>query len=54
MPDEFLPRLYALQIEGRFPVERLMTFYDFDQIEQAADDAASGRAIKAVLRMSKQ
>jgi aryl-alcohol dehydrogenase len=53
VPDEFLPRLYALHVEGRFPVERLMTFYDFDQIEQAADDAASGRAIKAVLRMSK-
>jgi Zn-dependent alcohol dehydrogenase len=30
----------------------LMTFYDFDQIEQAAQDAEAGRTIKSVLRMS--
>ena len=29
-----------------------MTFYDFDQIDQAAHDAESGAVIKPVLRMS--
>jgi aryl-alcohol dehydrogenase len=52
VPDVFLPRLIELHRQGRFPVETLMTFYDFDQIEQAAHDAEAGRTIKAVLRMS--
>jgi len=51
VPDEFLPYLYSLYADGRFPVDRLMTFYEFDEIEQAAFDAESGRVIKAVLRM---
>ena len=38
--------------QGRFPVDRFMAFYDFDQIEQAAHDAEEGRVIKSVLRMS--
>jgi aryl-alcohol dehydrogenase len=52
VPDVFLPRLVKLWELGRFPVERLMTFYDFDDIEQAARDAEAGRTIKAVLRMA--
>ena len=51
VPDEFLPYLYSLYTDGRFPVDRLMTFYEFDQIEQAAHDAESGSVIKAVLCM---
>ncbi len=52
VPDVFLPRLVALHQQGRFPVERLMTFYDFDEIDRAAHDAESGKTIKAVLRMA--
>ena len=52
VPDVFLPQLMTLHRQGRFPVEALMTFYDFDQIEQAAQDAEAGRTIKPVLRMS--
>jgi aryl-alcohol dehydrogenase len=52
VPDLFLPKLVKLWEQGRFPVDRLMTFYDFDDIEQAAHDAESGRTIKAVLRMA--
>ena len=32
------------------PVERMMTHYDFDQIDRAAREADSGEAIKPVLR----
>jgi hypothetical protein len=32
----------------------MMTFYDFDQIDQAAHDAESGAVIKPVLRMSER
>ncbi len=52
VPDLFLPKLVRLWEQGRFPVDRLMRFYDFDDIEQAAHDAESGRTVKAVLRMA--
>lgn len=52
VPQLFLPQLVRLWEQGRFPVERLMTHYDFDRIEEAVADAESGRAIKPVLRMS--
>ncbi len=52
VPDLFMPRLVEFWEQGRFPVERFMTFYDFDQIETAARDAEAGKTIKPVLRMS--
>ena len=52
VPDLFLPQLLRLWAAGKFPVERMMTFYDFDQIEQAARDAEAGSTVKAVLQMS--
>ena len=52
VPSVFLPRLIELWRQGRFPVERFMTFYDFDQIERAARDAEAGEVIKPVLRTS--
>ncbi len=52
MPQLFVPALVRYWEQGRFPVERLITFYDFDAIEQAARDAQEGRTIKPVLRMS--
>lgn len=52
VPRSLLPRLIELWSQGRFPVERLMTFYDFDQIDEAAHDAESGKVIKPVLRIS--
>ena len=50
-PSEFLPHLIALWERGELPVDRMMTFYDFDQIDQAAHDAEAGHVIKPVLRM---
>lgn len=52
VPADFLPRLVELWAAGRFPVERIMTHYDFDQIDQAAHDAETGVVIKPVLRMT--
>jgi aryl-alcohol dehydrogenase len=51
IPDVFIPRLVELWRRGRFPVERIITHYDFDQIDQAAADAEQGRVIKPVLRI---
>jgi aryl-alcohol dehydrogenase len=52
VPQVFLPELVRLWAEGRFPVERLMTYYDFDRIDDAVAAAESGEVIKPVLRMT--
>ena len=51
IPDVFLPRLIELWRQGRFPVDRIITHYSFDQIDEAARDAEEGRVVKPVLRM---
>ncbi|MEZ5649761.1 MAG: NAD(P)-dependent alcohol dehydrogenase [Burkholderiaceae bacterium] len=51
LPSEMIPRLIGMFRDGRFPIDRLIRFYPFDDIGQAIADSASGAAIKAVLRM---
>jgi aryl-alcohol dehydrogenase len=50
VPDLFIPRLIALYRQGRFPFDRLITFYSFDDINQAVADMEAGKVIKPVLR----
>ena len=45
-----IPELVELYRSGRFPFERLLSFYDFADINRAFEDVGEGRAIKAVLR----
>jgi aryl-alcohol dehydrogenase len=40
-----------LQRQGRFPLEKLVRFYDFAQINQAIDDSDQGITVKPVVRM---
>ena len=47
-----IPGLLDLYKQGRFPFDRLVTSYDFDQIDQAIADAHEGSTIKAVLQIS--
>ena len=49
VPGEFLPRLMELQRAGRFPYERLISTYDFADINRAFADLEEGTAIKPVL-----
>jgi aryl-alcohol dehydrogenase len=51
VPDKFIPKLIALYKEGRFPFDRLITFYPFSEIEKAVEDMEKGLVIKPVLRM---
>ena len=48
-PRDFIPCLVNLFMAGRMPIDRLITRYDFAEINRAAADAASGAAIKPVL-----
>ncbi len=48
-PPIFIPRLVQYFKEGRFPVDKLATYYAFDDIRKAMEDARSGKAIKPIL-----
>jgi aryl-alcohol dehydrogenase len=51
VPEVFIPQLIELHRQGRFPFDRLIRFYDFIDINQAAADSETGVTIKPVLRM---
>ncbi len=51
MPKQFIPLLVDHIVAGRFPVEKMITFYPFADINRAAIKSASGMTIKPVLRM---
>ena len=51
VPKQFIPVLADHIAKGRFPVEKLISYYDLADINRAADEAANGTAIKPVLRM---
>lgn len=51
IPDLFIPKLIELYRQGRFPFDRLINFYPFDEINQAVNDMELGRVIKPVLQL---
>ena len=50
-PQVFIPTLVDLLMQGRLPLERMITFYPFADINRAAQDSSDGTTIKPVLRM---
>jgi aryl-alcohol dehydrogenase len=48
--DVFIPILIELYRQGRFPFDRMISFYPFDQISKAVEDMEKGKVIKPVLR----
>jgi aryl-alcohol dehydrogenase len=51
MSRRLIPGLIALYRQGRFPFDRLITTYGFDEIDRAIRDAHEGGTIKAVLTL---
>jgi len=51
VPREFIPQLVDLMLAGKFPIERMIKFYDLADINVAARESSDGAAIKPVLRM---
>ena len=51
VPREFIPTLIDLMLAGRFPLERMIKFYELADINLAAQESSAGIAIKPVLRM---
>ena len=50
-PDVFIPVLIDLHRQGRFPFDKLVTFYPFEKINDAIHDSESGATIKPIVRM---
>lgn len=51
IPRVFIPQLITYFKAGQFPFDKLVKFYEFDQINQAFEDSASGVTIKPVLKV---
>ena len=49
-PQTFIPELVGYYKEGKLPVEKLVKFYDFKEIEIAFKDSHDGTTIKPILR----
>jgi aryl-alcohol dehydrogenase len=50
VPQVFLPKLIALYQAGRFPIDRLVASYPFEQINEALAASERGDVVKPVLR----
>lgn len=48
---QLIPALVELHQQGRFPFDRLVKYYELDQIDEAFADSKSGKIIKPILRM---
>jgi aryl-alcohol dehydrogenase len=51
VPDQFIPDLIQLYQQGKFPFDRMITYYSFDEINKAVKDMEQGLVVKPVLRI---
>ncbi len=47
----YIPRLIELYKQGRFPFDKLVTYYKFEDINSAIEDMEAGKVIKPILEM---
>jgi aryl-alcohol dehydrogenase len=50
LPQVFIPQLIDLWRTGRFPFDRLISFFSFEQIDEAGRASRRGDVVKPVLR----
>ena len=51
-PEVFIPQLVDYHMQGKFPFNRLVKFYPFDEINKAFHDSEAGTTIKPILQMA--
>jgi aryl-alcohol dehydrogenase len=52
IPQEFIPSLIELYLQGRFPFDELITPFAFSDIQKAVEASENGKVVKAVLKMA--
>jgi aryl-alcohol dehydrogenase len=50
IPHLFIPQMIELYKQGRFPFDKLMKFYSFEDINKAVEDSTRGITIKPIIR----
>lgn len=50
----FIPELLTLYKQGLFPIDKIISYYKFEEIEEAIQDSIAGKVIKPVIRISEQ
>lgn len=50
-PQVFIPELVNYFKDGKFPFDKLVKFYDFEDINQAFEDSKTGITIKPIVKM---
>jgi aryl-alcohol dehydrogenase len=53
LPHQFIPYLIDLHVSGDFPFDKLIRYYEFADINQAAADSHSGKTVKPVIRVGR-
>lgn len=53
VPKVFIPELVEYFKRGEFPFDKLVKFYEFDQINEAFEDSKTGVTIKPILKIAK-
>lgn len=51
VPQLYVPMLIELYKKGRFPFDKLIKYYKFDEINQAFEDSKNGKTIKPVIKL---
>lgn len=51
IPDLFIPKLIQLYLDGVFPFDKMVKFYELDQINEAVEDSEKGITLKPIIRM---
>ncbi len=52
VPRVFIPKLIEFYKAGQFPFDKLVKFYEFEQINKAFEDSANGVSIKPILKLA--
>lgn len=52
IPQKFISELISYYKNEQFPFDRIVTFYEFDQINEAFEDSENGSVIKPVLKIN--
>ncbi len=52
IPDILIPQLIDLYQQGRFPLDEIVKYYEFKDINNAAKDLEEGRTIKPILKFN--
>lgn len=51
IPQEYIPKLIKYYQDGKFPLDKLIKVYDFQDINQAFADFKAGKVFKPIVKM---